>query len=84
MTTQHKNFKIISGGSGYDALPMCICEKIPKSRKIVHLNGEEELFGLCSSICLMSTVQRTVLFAGILSPDLLLEVFKMTFRWCYH
>jgi hypothetical protein len=38
MTTQHKNFKNISDGSGNDSLPIYIHYKIPKSRETVHLN----------------------------------------------
>ncbi len=39
MTTQHRNFKNISGGSRNDALPMYIHLKIPKSREIVSLRA---------------------------------------------
>jgi hypothetical protein len=38
MTTQHRNFKNISGGSRNDAFPMYINLKIPKSCETVSLN----------------------------------------------
>ncbi len=40
MTTQHKNFKNISDGSGNHALPMYIPLKIPKTRETVPLTNE--------------------------------------------
>jgi hypothetical protein len=39
MTTQHKNFENISGGSRNDALPMYIHLEIPKSCETVPLKG---------------------------------------------
>jgi hypothetical protein len=39
MTTEHKNFKSVSGGSRNDALSMYIHYKIPKSRETVPLCG---------------------------------------------
>jgi hypothetical protein len=45
MTTRHKNFKSISGGSRNDALPIYILLKIPKSRETVPLTAENSTVG---------------------------------------
>ncbi len=49
MTTQHKIFKNISGGSRDDALPTYIHEKIPKSRGTVSLKLNNKILNFAQS-----------------------------------